>query len=53
MRYCAEPTLSRLGRRLTDNAYWRTCPTCRGSGVNPKMPMLVRPKCNGERKVRR
>jgi DnaJ-class molecular chaperone len=27
----------------------RECPTCEGKGVNPVMPMLLCPKCKGER----
>ncbi len=31
----------------------RTCPTCRGTGINPVLPTNVCPKCNGEREVPR
>lgn len=29
----------------------RTCPTCKGTGINPMLPTKVCPKCNGETKV--
>jgi DnaJ-class molecular chaperone len=31
----------------------RACPTCRGTGINPVLPVNVCPKCNGEREVPR
>lgn len=30
----------------------RTCPTCKGTGINPVLPVNVCPKCRGETKVR-
>jgi DnaJ-class molecular chaperone len=35
------------------NPYWRPCPTCKGTGINPRLPTKVCPKCSGERKVPR
>lgn len=29
----------------------RTCPTCKGTGINPVNSYVVCPKCNGETKV--
>jgi hypothetical protein len=29
----------------------RLCPLCDGRGLNPKLPWLTCPKCNGEKRV--
>jgi DnaJ-class molecular chaperone len=39
-------------RQFTD-MLMRTCPLCDGTGLNPKLPTYVCPKCHGEKKVPR